>query len=55
MSAMVRPVCRNAAPTAVETVPSMPATPRLDTTVTPGTGALTSAASRTGFDAPSSS
>ncbi|WP_369829224.1 hypothetical protein, partial [Mycobacterium sp. 1245801.1] len=44
-----------AAPIAVETVPSMPATPRLDRTRMPWVSRPTSAASRTGLDAPSTS
>ena len=44
-----------AAPIAVDTVPSMPATPRLDRTRMPWVFRPTSAASRTGLDAPSTS
>ena len=40
---------------AVDTVPSMPATPRFDRTLTPWVFSPTSAASRTGLDAPSTS
>ena len=46
---------RSAAPIAVDTVPSMPATPRLDRTLMPCVFSPTRAASRTGFDAPSTS
>src|SRR3954466_5195901 len=47
--------CASAAPIAVDTVPSMPATPRFDRTLMPCAFSPTSAASRTGFDAPSTS
>ena len=47
--------CPRAAPIAVETVPSMPATPRFASTRTPGAGNPVSAASRTGLDEPSTS
>ena len=57
--ATVRPVdsrsCASAAPMAVDTVPSIPATPRLDRTVMPWVSSPTSATSRTGLDAPSTS
>ncbi|EUA52376.1 2-succinyl-5-enolpyruvyl-6-hydroxy-3-cyclohexene-1-carboxylate synthase domain protein [Mycobacterium xenopi 4042] len=42
-------------PIAVDTVPSMPATPRLERTLMPCGLSPTSAASRTGLDAPSTS
>ena len=56
ISAIVRPsVVASAAPIAVDTVPSIPATPRFDRTLMPCAFSPTSAASRTGFDAPSTS
>ena len=58
ISATVCPPVRSwasAAPIAVETVPSMPATPRLDRTVTPAGSRPPSATSRTGLEAPSTS
>ncbi len=45
----------SATPTAVATVPSMPAAPRPAWTSTPGNGSPAHDASRTGFDAPSTS
>ena len=58
ISATVRPPvrsCDSAAPMAADTVPSIPATPRFDRTVTPGVANPARATSRTGLDAPRTS